>query len=172
MVFLRLVASPTNSAIRFHLDVMRGVVPTAESAGRALRIAAWTPGVRDVSADLTVDPAVAIPQDVTPRPSGQRGRERGPACPLFSAHGEARPESQLRDGTSARLEARDGTKKGSAASEEGGGTGPMFRERGGGRRAGPWFAAPREEQETDLRERWRSEQGVVEAGRVLSRRWS
>jgi len=74
LVFLRLVASPTLAAYDIRREVkrgmvtLRGVVPTAESADRALRIAAWTPGVRGVCAAVTVDPTIATPQDL-PRPA-------------------------------------------------------------------------------------------------------
>jgi hypothetical protein len=74
MVFLRLVASPTVAPWDIGVEVvggvatLRGVVPTAEATDRALRIAAWTPGVRDVRNDLAINPAAAAPQDATTSP--------------------------------------------------------------------------------------------------------
>lgn len=66
-VFLRLVASPTVAPCDIGVEVvggvatLRGVVPTAEATDRVLRIAAWTPGVRDVRNDLAINSAAAAP---------------------------------------------------------------------------------------------------------------
>lgn len=65
LVYLRLAASPSLVGARFEVAAeaakitLGGTVATERARQRAVRIALWTPGVRDVEDRLTVDPTLA-----------------------------------------------------------------------------------------------------------------